>query len=56
MAQVYGGHVVRAPKGVMHGKTSLVYHHNTGLMKVRYQAASCMHGVECPIGLAVPLC
>ena len=35
--QVFGGHVVRAPKGVMHGKTSLVYHHNRGLMKVLWR-------------------
>ena len=30
IGQVYGGRVVRAP-GVMHGKTSLIRHHDTGL-------------------------
>ena len=39
-AQVFGGQVVRAPKGAMHGKTSLVYHHNTGLMKVQWRSQS----------------
>jgi anthranilate/para-aminobenzoate synthase component II len=32
---VFGGSVVRAPCGVMHGKTSLVYHDGTGLLQVR---------------------
>jgi len=27
----YGGKVIRAPRGVMHGKTSLVHHDGTGL-------------------------
>lgn len=31
-AQVFGGRVVRAPSGVMHGKTSPVSHDNTGLL------------------------
>ena len=34
IGQVFGGAVVRAPGGVMHGKTSLVYHNNTSLLKV----------------------
>jgi hypothetical protein len=34
IGQVFGGRVVRAPGGVMHGKTSLVYHNNTSLLKV----------------------
>jgi anthranilate synthase component II len=35
IGQVFGGSVVRAPCGVMHGKTSLVYHDGTGLLQVR---------------------
>lgn len=31
MGQVFGGAVVRAPTGVMHGKTSLVWHNGEGL-------------------------
>ena len=34
VGQVFGGKVVRAPCGVMHGKTSLVYHDGTGLLQV----------------------
>ena len=34
IGQVFGGRVVRAPGGVMHGKTSLVYHSDTSLLKV----------------------
>lgn len=34
IGQVFGGKVVRAPGGVMHGKTSLVYHNNASLLKV----------------------
>jgi anthranilate/para-aminobenzoate synthase component II len=34
IGQVFGGAIVRAPGGVMHGKTSLVYHNNTSLLKV----------------------
>ncbi|HZO72474.1 MAG TPA: aminodeoxychorismate/anthranilate synthase component II [Ktedonobacteraceae bacterium] len=30
IGQVYGGRVVRAPE-LMHGKTSLIYHHNEGV-------------------------
>ena len=30
--QVFGGRVVRAPCGVMHGKTSPVWHKDTGLL------------------------
>lgn len=32
IGQVYGGKVVRAPE-IMHGKTSLVYHDNRGVLK-----------------------
>ena len=32
IGQVYGGAVVRAPR-VMHGKTSMMYHDNTGVFK-----------------------
>ena len=43
IGQVFGGAIVRAPGGVMHGKTSLVYHNNTGLLKVRCRACGqCM--------------
>ena len=35
LLQVFGGKVVRAPCGVMHGKTSLVWHTNVGLVEVR---------------------
>jgi anthranilate synthase component 2 len=31
MGEAYGGNVVRAPRGVMHGKTSMVTHDGTGL-------------------------
>lgn len=34
IGQVFGGAVVRAPCGVMHGKTSLVFHDGTGLLQV----------------------
>lgn len=34
IGQIFGGKIIRAPGGVMHGKTSLVYHNNTSLMKV----------------------
>ena len=30
---MFKGRVIRAPSGVMHGKTSLVYHNNDGLLK-----------------------
>lgn len=33
LLQVFGGDVVRAPSGVMHGKTSPVWHSNVGLME-----------------------
>ncbi|PSC67532.1 anthranilate synthase component II [Micractinium conductrix] len=33
IGQVFGGNVVRAPSGVMHGKTSPVWHTNTGLVE-----------------------
>lgn len=32
IGQVFGGNVVRAPGGVMHGKTSPVFHSDTGLL------------------------
>ena len=32
-AQVFGGRVVQAPCGVMHGKTSLIHHSGVGLMQ-----------------------
>ncbi|WP_027330271.1 anthranilate synthase component II [Marinimicrobium agarilyticum] len=32
IGQAFGGDVIRAPK-VMHGKTSLVYHHNKGVFR-----------------------
>jgi anthranilate synthase component 2 len=32
IGQVFGGAVVRAPSGVMHGKSSLVWHSGTGLL------------------------
>lgn len=31
IGEAYGGQVIRAPRGVMHGKTSLVRHDGTGL-------------------------
>jgi anthranilate synthase component 2 len=33
IGEAFGGDVVRAPSGVMHGKTSPVYHTNIGLME-----------------------
>lgn len=33
IGQVFGGRVIRAPCGVMHGKTSPVFHTNTGLLR-----------------------
>lgn len=33
IGQVFGGRVVRAPSGVMHGKTSPVWHTDTGLLQ-----------------------
>lgn len=33
IGEVFGGDVVRAPCGVMHGKTSLVYHTNEGVLE-----------------------
>ena len=33
--QVFGGRVVRAPCGVMHGKTSPIHHTGVGLMQAR---------------------
>jgi anthranilate synthase component II len=33
IGEAYGGKVVRAPRGVMHGKTSNVVHHGTGLFE-----------------------
>lgn len=34
IGQTFGGRVIRAPCGVMHGKTSDVFHTNTGLLEV----------------------
>ena len=34
IGQVFGGNVVRAPSGVMHGKSSPVFHKDTGTLKV----------------------
>ncbi len=31
IGEAYGGHVIRAPRGVMHGKTSRITHDATGL-------------------------
>lgn len=39
IGQVFGGDVVRAPSGVMHGKTSPVHHKDSGLLKVCYMLA-----------------
>jgi len=33
IGEVFGGDIVRAPSGVMHGKTSPVFHSNTGLLE-----------------------
>ncbi len=33
IAHVRAGDVVRAPTGLMHGKTSLVYHTNIGILE-----------------------
>jgi anthranilate synthase component 2 len=35
IGEVFGGRVVRAPCGVMHGKVSPVTHTNVGLLEVR---------------------
>ena len=35
IGQVFGGRVVRAPGGVMHGKSSMVHHTGDGVLKVR---------------------
>ena len=37
IGQIFGARIIRAPKGVMHGKTSLVYHNNTSLLRVSNQ-------------------
>ena len=34
IGQVYGGKIVRAPCGVMHGKASPVFHTGVGLLQV----------------------
>lgn len=34
IGQVYGGRIVRAPSGVMHGKSSPVFHTGVGLLQV----------------------
>lgn len=33
IGEAFGGDVVRAPTGVMHGKTSPVFHANTGILE-----------------------
>jgi anthranilate synthase component 2 len=33
IGEAFGGDVIRAPTGLMHGKTSPVFHNNTGLLK-----------------------
>lgn len=35
IGEVFGGRIVRAPAGVMHGKVSTVTHTNVGLLEVR---------------------
>lgn len=52
IGQVFGGKVVRAPTGVMHGKTSLVWHKGEGLLEVGAKGAGmrvCMlFPLHCP--------
>jgi anthranilate/para-aminobenzoate synthase component II len=52
IGQVFGGKVVRAPTGVMHGKTSLVWHNGEGLLEVGTKGAgmrACMlFPLPCP--------
>ena len=40
IGQVFGGSIVRAPCGVMHGKSSPVFHTGVGLLEVRRPFAS----------------
>ncbi|MHB1298219.1 MAG: anthranilate synthase component II [Gemmatimonadaceae bacterium] len=52
IGEAYGGRVIRAPRGVMHGKTSLVRHDATGLFDgvpsplevMRYHSLVVEHG------------
>ena len=44
IGQIYGGVVVRSPTGIMHGKTSLVYHTGEGVLQV-WQP--CMASLQC---------
>ncbi len=52
IGEAYGGHVIRAPRGVMHGKTSDVLHDGTGLFDglpsplrvMRYHSLVVEHG------------
>ena len=37
IGQAFGGKIVRAPSGVMHGKASDVFHENVGNLKVGRQ-------------------
>ena len=47
IGQIFGGRIIRAPEGVMHGKTSLVYHNNTSLLRVSKSICiSCMDGTR----------
>ncbi len=53
IGQVFGGAVIRAPCGVMHGKPSPVHHHNVGVLQVApliaaapcFSAATLSHAV-----------
>lgn len=52
IGEAYGGTVIRAPRGVMHGKTSLVQHDGTGIFAgiptpvevMRYHSLVIAHG------------
>ncbi len=52
IGEAYGGRVIRAPRGVMHGKTSMVLHHGTDLFAglpsplrvMRYHSLVIEHG------------
>ena len=54
IGQVFGGDVVRAPSGVMHGKTSPVHHKDLGLLKVSsHSARGCK---QCSAPRVAPRC